>query len=390
MGELYGEVNEYSNEWTDGLASKIMREFSNDDGNISNWCVFDGPVDALWIENMNTVLDDNMTLCLANGERIKLKPQMRMLFEVQDLSVASPATVSRCGMVYMTSSELSWRPYLQTWMQKTVSKLGMTEAQETFLVDQLFEAYFDMALEKMETVRQFEPITTYPIQTITCLCNFLEYYLVHVKVQATDKLEVWKRKLNFAFGFSFIWAIGGSFSLDAYKVLDNLFRDCFARLQIPMAGYATDYLVDLTQTPLKFSPWSKYVPEFEYDPTAAYFSLMVPTLDIVRYSYLLDILVQIKAPVFFTGETGVGKSVVIQKYISNSKEKRNFVPIFLNFSAQTSSRGAQASIEDKLEMRKGPAFLGATGNATSLIFVDDVNMPAVEEYGAQPCIELLR
>ncbi len=116
MGELYGEENADTKEWTDGLASKIIRKFAKDDSTRRNWCIFDGPVDALWIENMNTVLDDNMTLCLANGERIKLKPQMRMLFEVQDLAVASPATVSRCGMVYMTPSDLGWRPYVLSWL----------------------------------------------------------------------------------------------------------------------------------------------------------------------------------------------------------------------------------------------------------------------------------
>jgi dynein heavy chain len=108
MGELYGEVNSFTQEWQDGLASQIMRELAMSETPDNKWVVFDGPVDALWIENMNTVLDDNMMLCLANGQRIKLRNEMRMLFEVQDLAVASPATVSRCGMVYLTPEELGW------------------------------------------------------------------------------------------------------------------------------------------------------------------------------------------------------------------------------------------------------------------------------------------
>jgi dynein heavy chain len=119
MGELYGEVNLLTQEWTDGLASKIMREAASKDDEVRRWIVFDGPVDALWIENMNTVLDDNMMLCLANGQRIKLRTQMRMLFEVQDLRVASPATVSRCGMVFLMYEDISWRPYVRSWIEET-------------------------------------------------------------------------------------------------------------------------------------------------------------------------------------------------------------------------------------------------------------------------------
>lgn len=98
MEELYGFSNINTGEWTDGLVALLVREAVSDTSDNKKWVLFDGPVDAIWIENMNTVLDDNKMLCLANGERIKLPPTMTMMFEVQDLKVASPATISRCGM----------------------------------------------------------------------------------------------------------------------------------------------------------------------------------------------------------------------------------------------------------------------------------------------------
>lgn len=140
-----------------------MRKAAQETGEERTWIVFDGPVDALWIENMNTVLDDNMTLCLANGQRIKLRAQMRMLFEVQDLAVASPATVSRCGMVYLTPEELGWRPYVKTWVR---TYFDDEELFSEFLQDHLlmlFEATVDIGLEFIRNNCQ-EPIKTTDLQ----------------------------------------------------------------------------------------------------------------------------------------------------------------------------------------------------------------------------------
>lgn len=122
LGELYGEFNLSTNEWSDGVLSSVMRQTCADDKTDEKWIVFDGPVDTLWIESMNSVMDDNKVLTLINGERIGMPEQVSLLFEVEDLAQASPATVSRCGMVYNDYDALGWQPYVECWLQKKRSK----------------------------------------------------------------------------------------------------------------------------------------------------------------------------------------------------------------------------------------------------------------------------
>jgi dynein heavy chain, axonemal len=117
--ELFGYFDsQLPPQWHDGILSTVLKRMCQDTRKVNYWLILDGPVDTLWIESMNSVLDDNKVLTLNNGDRIALTDRVRLLFEVENLAQASQATVSRAGMVYVDIDDLGWKPIIEVWIEQ--------------------------------------------------------------------------------------------------------------------------------------------------------------------------------------------------------------------------------------------------------------------------------
>ncbi|XP_066254312.1 dynein axonemal heavy chain 6 [Euwallacea similis] len=387
-GELYGEVNPFTLEWRDGLMGVVMRTAVESLTEDHQWIICDGPVDVVWIENLNTVLDDNKTLCLGNSERIKLTAYVRMVFEVQDLAQASPATVSRCGMVYMGSEELKWMPYVRSWINIIRDNLLNSELK-TFLLE-LFSIYVQDGFDFIKTnctcaIHQVD------ISKARMICSLIQSHLflpgAMENIEGKSEIRCFVCQV---FIFSYAWGLGGNITHESREkfeaFLQRQFEECIdARL--PSGQNIWHIYMDMQSK--RLTPWQEIMPRFQYDKKTPFFDTLVPTLDTVRFGDVMERLINVDHAVMLTGDTGVGKSVVAKDVLNRMGMTGRFVSASMNFSVQISSRCTQENIELKLE-RKKKTLLGASLGKKVIIFIDDVNLPRLETYGAQPPIELIR
>ena len=395
MGQLYGQFDDATHEWTDGVLACYMRECSEDTKPDKKWIVFDGPVDAIWIENMNTVLDDNKKLCLVSGEIIQLSNQMTMMFEVEDLAVASPATVSRCGMVYMEPTALGLEPLLVSWLES----LPATISGQQGLLSALFRA---LVAPLIRFVRKSvkETVATTDLNLLKSLFNvmdslFIQYNRGEGEEPLTgEELAHIGQIVGHCFVFSIIWSIGASCDKDGRVKFNEYFRKLvddkswhLAKQYMP----PTDQPVHewcFVQDSATWEAWMDTAPEYKCDPDMPFADIIVPTPDTVRYTYLLDRLLVAGKHVLCVGETGTGKTLNVGNKLMNGMPEK-FLPMFLTFSARTSANQTQDLIDGKVEKRRKGLF-GPPAGKMYTVFIDDLNMPQREKYFAQPPIELLR
>eukprot|EP00898_Chlorokybus_atmophyticus_P007698 jgi/Chlat1/792/Chrsp104S01257 len=346
--ELYGYLHPQTREWREGLISVTFRDMAGVAASSTpatrphQWILFDGDLDAEWVESMNTVMDDNKMLTLASNERIPLAPGMRLLFEVHTMRHASPATVSRGGVVYLNEDDVGWEPLVETWIE------SREDRAERAILAELFSRYMEKCLNQVR--KNHRTVVPLPAvnQTRDCRLEFSNW---------------WRQE----------WA---------------------KHVAIPAAGTVFDYYVETSPgTDPAMAHWGDRVPSFQYvaehdAANAMSHAFFVPTIDTTRLSFLLDALVGIRSSVMLVGGAGTGKTSIVRERL-RALDPEAVAVANAGLNSLTTSAGLQAALEAPLERKSGSRY-GPPGARRLIWFVDDLNMPAVDKYDTQAPVELLR
>ena len=392
--EMFGETDKLSGEWLDGIFATMWAKFNDKNRKDITWLICDGPVDALWIENLNTVLDDNKILTLANGDRIPMTDNVKLMFEVEDLRNASPATVSRAGIIFVSESDLDWEPVLKSWLKQKTPAHASKFAE-------CFTRFVGVCEGPKSYGHIFHYIQKYCKPVMYCTrvgmiegcCQLLDSLLSQSDLDPNpEKLAL---ELERLFLYSLTWSVGGLLeSEDRVKFtqyLEKKSTEGGRTSLLPVLVEAEDTIFEY-KVNTDSVDWEKWVsPLWEYptnieDPD---FSIMlVPTVETTRAGYILSQLHKRKRPVLMTGSSGTAKTSTALMFFNTLPSDTQRVKKICMSSATTPAM-FQTTLEAELDKRGGKSF-GPPGGKKMTAFIDDMNMPERNNWGDQPTLEIVR
>nr|XP_032639292.1 dynein heavy chain 11, axonemal isoform X5 [Chelonoidis abingdonii] len=376
--ELFGFIHHATREWKDGLFSSLLREQANITQDGPKWIILDGDIDPMWIESLNTVMDDNKVLTLASNERVPLTPSMRLLFEIHHLKTATPATVSRAGILYVNPQDLGWNPYVASWIETR------SHQSEKANLTILFDKYVPSCLDQLRT--SFKTITPIPENSmVQTLCSLLDCLLTPENVPPDCPRELYE----IYFVFACVWAFGGALFQDQLSNYQAEFSRWWLKemraVKFPSQGTIFDYYLDPKTR--KFLPWTDKVPKFDMDPEIPLQAVLVHTSETTRLRYFTDLLLERGKPVMLAGNAGVGKTVFVGDRLAAFSD--DYMVSNVPFNYYTTSLVLQKILEKSLEKKAGRNY-GPVGNKKLIYFIDDMNMPEMDVYGTVPPHTLIR
>jgi dynein heavy chain 1 len=363
---LYGSMDPNTREWTDGLFTHILRKIIDNvrgELNKRQWIIFDGDVDPEWVENLNSVLDDNKLLTLPNGERLNIPPNVRIMFEVQDLRFATLATVSRCGMIWFSEHVLTLDMIYENYFNRlcnvqleeddeesadliyerqaaanasvnsadnyggqavATNKSGgeVVETDSAIIRDQRMAAtylrpYFTLdglVTKALDFATKFEHIMDFTrlralgslfSMTNQCVRNVLLYNQQHDFRLSDELVEKYVTK---SLLLAVLWSFSGDCKIKYRCDLSDFIRDSVTvempnNHNIPLI----DYEVLIANG--EWSPWLAKVPQIEVEThKVAAPDVVIPTVDTIRHEALLYTWLREHKPLLLCGPPGSGKS----------------------------------------------------------------------------------
>jgi dynein heavy chain len=387
--EMYGEVDSQTEEWITGVFAAMWERYNKRENPYTTWIIADGPIDAIWIEDLNTVLDDNKILTLANGDRMQMTDNVKMMFEVETLINASPATVSRAGIIYVSDTDLDWSPIIEAWVQKRPK--SMHDPIRNLIKKWLGHAvpgnpgpcFSFLAKNTNEVLNEGRA------GRILSFCELFASLTENTEeFDITDTNDL-PARLEKVFVYSLCWSIAGLLETPDRIKFDGWLRKFDTKKSMPTVEEGEtvfEYFVDP-----KTCQWKKWTPTPWMSPPADQFdfsNILIPTLDSTRAIYVTDKVYKQHRPVLLVGAEGTAKTSVQLMFLGDQDQQTTLVKR-INFSSATTPNMAQRSVENELDKRGGKKF-GPPNGKKMTVFFDDFSMPEVNTWGDQPTLELVR